>query len=77
VGRRIEQAAQDVLPHSYRKSLDFSVLSATSIMEISKAEITNAELYNGPLKPVENGPLDLRLGVGTKLLRCLTCGEGL
>lgn len=46
-------------------------------MEISKAEITNAELYNGPLKPVENGPLDLRLGVGTKLLRCMTCGEGL
>lgn len=53
------------------------MLSPDNILQISKAEVSTHELYAGPLAPVASGPLDLRMGVGTKLLRCGTCGEGL
>ncbi len=77
MGGLLKQATQNVPLQPLSKSIDFSVLSPNSIIQISKAEVTNGEFYDGPLKPVLNGPLDLRLGVGTKLMRCATCGEGL
>jgi DNA-directed RNA polymerase beta' subunit len=77
VGGLLEQAPKNVLQSSRSKSIDFSVLSPDNILQISKAEVSTHELYAGPLAPVACGPLDLRMGVGTKLLRCGTCGEGL
>lgn len=59
------------------KSIDFSILAPTDILHLSKAEIRVPELYSGALAPVANGPIDSRMGVGTKLLRCSTCGNDL
>ena len=39
--------------------------------------MTASELYHGALSPVNNGPIDSRMGIGTKLLRCSTCDSDL
>lgn len=49
------------------------MLSPQDIHHISRAEIDTFELYQGPLTPTPQGPIDSRLGVGNKLMTCQTC----
>jgi hypothetical protein len=46
-------------------------------MQISHAEINSFDLYEGAKIPVINGPLDLRMGVGSKSMVCSTCNMNL
>ena len=58
-------------------SIDFSVMSPVSITQISEAEVKTFELYEKARIPVQNGPLDLRMGVGHKSMICATCNKSL
>lgn len=49
------------------------MLSRKQIVQLSRTEIVSTELYRD-LKPVSRGPLDLRMGVGSKANTCETCG---
>lgn len=60
------------------KKLHFRALGPEEILKLSSADITTKSLYDiGTRKPSQNGPLDLRLGVSTKVGICETCNEGL
>lgn len=60
------------------KRLGFHVLSHEEIERLSSVNITTKTLYDiGMRKPSPNGPLDLRLGVSTKIGICETCSESL
>ena len=55
-------------------SINFGVHSTSDILKISEIEIFNDLLYNHQNGSVyKNGPLDLKLGVNAKKIRCQTC----
>jgi DNA-directed RNA polymerase III subunit RPC1 len=58
-------------------ALDFGVMPADEIERQAELEVSDRNLYNLDPKrnPTEHGPLDRRLGTGTKTAFCGTCGE--
>lgn len=56
------------------KSIQFSLLSPQMIKDMAVAEIVRAELYDNDGFPLEDGPMDPRLGIIDPGLKCRTCG---
>lgn len=52
----------------------FGLLSPDHIRKIAEVKITTADTYDEDGYPIENGLMDLRLGVVDPGLRCKTCG---
>ncbi len=55
-------------------SVKFGLLSPENIRKIAEVKITTADTYDEDGYPIENGLMDLRLGVVDPGLRCKTCG---
>jgi DNA-directed RNA polymerase subunit A' len=53
----------------------FGLLSPDDIRKIAEVKITTADTYDEDGYPIENGLMDLRLGVVDPGLRCKTCGS--
>jgi DNA-directed RNA polymerase subunit A' len=53
----------------------FGLLSPDNIRKIAEVKITTADTYDEDGYPIENGLMDLRLGVVDPGLRCKTCGS--
>lgn len=68
---------KNVIFDLFSHSIDFSVISPVNITQISEAEVKTFELYEKARIPVQNGPLDLRMGVGHKSMTCATCNKSL
>jgi DNA-directed RNA polymerase III subunit RPC1 len=58
-------------------AIEFGVMPATEIQKQSQIEVSDRNLYDlGPVRePSKNGPLDRRLGIGTKIGKCKTCDQ--
>ena len=61
------------------KELRFGAFSSQDILNHSVLEVCDRELYNlqRDRAPSQNGPLDTRMGISSKLGVCDTCGESL
>lgn len=60
------------------KGISFRLLSADQISKVSVTGIENKTLYDiNSRSPLSGGPLDLRLGVSTKVGICSTCNESI
>ena len=61
----------------YRAYLEFDTFSSTEVRQLSHVEVAYRDLYQtGTSNPYPHGPLDTRLGSGSKSGTCTTCGEG-
>ena len=59
------------------KSIQFSMLSPSTVKRISVAKVVTPELYDREGYPVDGGLMDIRMGVIDPGLRCKTCGQRL
>ncbi|CZT45060.1 probable DNA-directed RNA polymerase III subunit RPC1 [Rhynchosporium secalis] len=77
-GGSIKAQVVDNVPKKFA-SLKFGIQSNTQIVNQGVLEVSDRILYNmeAGRKPMENGPLDTRLGTSSKTGICNTCGEGL
>ncbi|KAK0107000.1 hypothetical protein ONS95_003715 [Cadophora gregata] len=77
-GESIKAQVVDNVPKKFA-SLKFGIQSNTQIVNQGVLEVSDRILYNMEKgrKPMENGPLDTRLGTSSKTGICETCGEGL
>jgi DNA-directed RNA polymerase subunit A' len=57
------------------KSIEFKLLSPREAQKLGVVEITNPDLYDADGFPIENGPMDTRMGVIDPGLKCRTCGQ--
>ncbi len=64
----------DVISEKIGK-IEFRILSPKMIKKMSVVKITNPDLYDADGFPVDNGLMDLRMGVIDPGMRCRTCGE--
>ncbi len=55
--------------------IEFKILGPKMIEKMSIVKITNPELYDADGFPIDNGLMDLRMGVIDPGMRCRTCGE--
>ena len=60
---------------SLRSSIDYSIISAVDALQNSSAEVQTHDLYDQYAFPLQNGPLDRRLGIGNQMSVCTTCHE--
>ncbi|KAH9411886.1 RNA polymerase Rpb1 [Ordospora pajunii] len=73
----LRKAEEESLDVRIRK-ISFGILSPDEIERLSVHSISSKDLYDmHTRRPLADGPLDLRLGVGNKRDKCNTCGEGL